>query len=639
MNWKVIFACLLGFYSTFCASQNVTADSSQILKEIIILGTKVEIFSVGSKFQNIKKSDVSEVGNLADLLQNESPIFIKSYGLGGLATTSFRGGSASHTAVIWNGIPLNSAMNGQLDLSLIPTKFVESVNIQYGGASALCGSGAIGGSIHLNNNPTFEDGISLTYGVSVGSFSNIQNNFSLKISSHKWSIKNKFFVQSGINDFEFYNPSLRGNPLQKQQNAASKQVGFFSENYYKINKKQEVNFLLWLQKNERNIPPILLQSASNAKQKDSNLRLSAQWKYIGSKVNYQIKTAYLDEGIYYEDPGFNIFSDSRAKTFLVESEAKIQLGDSHLIDFGLNATNVTGYSDGYLGKLAQFRNAIFVAYKYNSPNRRLQTSLSLRQEWLNKKVTPFTYSLGANYNLTQYLSLKSNISRVFRVPTFNDLYWRQGGNLNLLSEKGFSEELGLVLNYRESSKRFSVFFEPTVFNRNVENWILWLPGLSFWSPRNILNVWSRGLETRLNLKLEYHKTKYLVDLLTNYVLSSNQKSISENDNSVNKQLIYVPMYAGHLKYGIDYQSFNLHFSHHYTGYRYTSTDNTEFLKPFLLSNLEMNYGFLYKNYNIQTGFKINNIFNTRYQILLNQAMPMSNFQTSFFVTYHHKNNK
>ncbi len=639
MNWKVIFACLLCFYSTFCAAQNVTADSSQILKEITILGTKVEVFSVGSKFQNIKKSDVSEVGNLADLLQNESPIFVKSYGLNGLATTSFRGGGASHTAVLWNGIPLNSAMNGQLDLSLIPTKFVESVNIQFGGASALCGSGAIGGSIHLNNNPTFEDGISLTYGVSVGSFSSIQNNFNLKIGSHKWSINNKFFIQSGINDFEFYNPSIRGNPLQKQQNAASNQIGFISENYYKINKKQEINFLLWLQKNERNIPPILLQSASDARQKDSNLRLSAQWKYIERKIHYQIKTAYLDEGIYYEDPRFNIFSDSRAKTFLVESEAKIQLGESHLIDFGLNATNVTGYSDGYAGKLVQFRNVIFAAYKYNSPNQRLQTSLSLRQEWLNQKVTPFTYSLGVNYNLTQYLSLKSNLSRVFRVPTLNDLYWRQGGNPNLLSEKGFSEELGFVLNYQATSKRFAVFFEPTVFNRNVENWILWLPGLSFWSPRNILNVWSRGFESRLNLKLEHHKINYSINLLTNYVLSSNQKSISENDNSVNKQLIYVPMYAGHLKYGVDYQSFSLNFSQNYTGYRYTSTDNTEFLKPFLLSNVEMNYGFMYKNYSVQTGFKINNIFNTRYQILLNQAMPMSNFQTSFFVTYHHKNNK
>ena len=101
--------------------------------------------------------------------RNESPIFIKSYGLGSLATTSFRGGSASHTAILWNGFNLGSPMNGQLDLSLVPVSLANNVSIQYGGAGALWGSGAVGGAILLNSEPEFDQGLTVDAGTAFGS--------------------------------------------------------------------------------------------------------------------------------------------------------------------------------------------------------------------------------------------------------------------------------------------------------------------------------------------------------------------------------------------------------------------------------------------------------------------------------------
>ena len=130
---------------------------NQQLKKITITTDRLTIYSAGTKNLRFDEKTLLQHRhrNLSDLLQDESPIFIKSYGLGGLATTSARGGSAQHTAILWNGFQINNASTGQIDLSLIPMQSAGSVAIQYGGSCALWGSGAVGGAIHLQAKPSF----------------------------------------------------------------------------------------------------------------------------------------------------------------------------------------------------------------------------------------------------------------------------------------------------------------------------------------------------------------------------------------------------------------------------------------------------------------------------------------------------
>ena len=97
----------------------------------------------GAKGLRIDSSIVRayEQSTLADLLTQQSSIFIKGYGLGNLATSSFRGAGAAHTMVVWNGFNLQSPTSGQLDLSLIPVAFLDEVAIQYGGDGIRYGGG------------------------------------------------------------------------------------------------------------------------------------------------------------------------------------------------------------------------------------------------------------------------------------------------------------------------------------------------------------------------------------------------------------------------------------------------------------------------------------------------------------------
>ena len=70
-----------------------------------------------------------------------------------VASPSFRGTNASQTAVLWNGIPINSMFTGQTDFNTILTGSIDKLTIRSGSGSVPFGSGAIGGSILFDNSP------------------------------------------------------------------------------------------------------------------------------------------------------------------------------------------------------------------------------------------------------------------------------------------------------------------------------------------------------------------------------------------------------------------------------------------------------------------------------------------------------
>src|SRR5690606_15669306 len=96
--------------------------------------------------------------SLGDLLQQNSGLYLRQYGEGMVASLTIRGTSAGHTAVFWNGLPVNSPSLGQSDFSLIPNGAVDQVAVHLGSTGALYGTDAIGGSVHLNSGLRFNQG-------------------------------------------------------------------------------------------------------------------------------------------------------------------------------------------------------------------------------------------------------------------------------------------------------------------------------------------------------------------------------------------------------------------------------------------------------------------------------------------------
>jgi len=623
--------CLFYVLFLLClAGPSIAQQDSVHLIDQIEIKAEIRVIHLhhGLKYETFDSTFLANSLNLsaAEILNRMSSVYIKSYGGSGLASSSFRGGSANHTAILWNGFNIQSPVTGMIDLSLIPSGLFNTMTLQYGGKSAIWGSGAVGGAIHLRNNANFNEGSSVKLYTGAGSFGEKSVLIGANFSNLKYSNSTKFFHSESLNNYNYLSLANEVQETFKLPNAAAQQNTLMQENYFKIKDNQLVETHLWLQENNRKIPPTLFQENSDAFQKDRALRFTASYTRYYKLWNLNLRSAYFNEGLKYKDSEYSKIAENRAQTVINEILMNRKIGRNLWI-LGANNTYAQSHSIDFIkNNPVQNKIALFSSFEYLHKSANLSVVATLRQEWVNTNQVPLTWSLGVDYYIVRWLKVKANASRIYRVPTINDLFWKEGGNQNLLPENGYAFESGLMFILPKMEKKYTLTIELTAFSRKIEHWIIWLPNGNFWSPQNLLHVWSRGTESTTSYQLNLKKIKLFSNFKTSYVLSENTSSLLNSDASVNKQLIYVPLYTGQLNYGITFYKASIMFNHTYTGYRYTSSDHSQYLEPYFMHNINIAYKFDLKKVSIDFQFQINNLLNTNYQVLAARPMPGINYR-------------
>jgi vitamin B12 transporter len=633
---KIVFTLLLFFAMSFAFSQNAERHDTLFLKSLTVSESRSKLFNKDLRVEKIDSLEHIFQQNLTSIIERKSNTFIKNYGPGSLATSSFRGGSAAHTAVIWNGFNIQSPMNGTTDFSLIPAGMIDEVSVQHGGSSATWGSGAIGGAIIMDNHPLFNQGTSLQLSTQAASFRSFQNFLNFKSSQKNFISSTKMLRHTSENNFPFYNNALYGQPIQHQVNAQLSHLSLMHENYF-ITGNNLFKARIWLQESERNIPPFMLQAVSKANQADKTLRGTFEWQRNLKKSVLFVRTAYFNEQNIYNDSIASIFSNNRFQSSINETELRIYPKEGHLINVGLNYTYITAESPGYLTPPRQQRTALFASYNKSFKDY-LQLFINGRQEIVDGEPIPLTPSFGFSANIRKHFGIKGNISRNYRLPTLNDLYWNPGGNPGLLPESGWSRELTLE-KVQSPKKSFRWDYSLTGFSRIIKNWIIWLPEGFYWQPKNLMEVWSRGIEQRANIDLNFQKVRLTFRAMYDIIYSTTEKNAFSGDASIGKQLIYVPEHQARSGFQLMYKSFFFAYDHSYIGYRYTSADNSMFLQPYQLGTVRTGASFKIKEQRFQSAFNIYNAWNSTYQVMAWRPMPMRHYELSITFNLSLKNKK
>jgi iron complex outermembrane receptor protein len=202
-----------------------------------------------------------------------------------------------------------------------------------------------------------------------------------------------------------------------------------------------------------------------------------------------------------------------------------------------------------------------------------------------------------------------------RNPTWADLYWKPFGNPNLKNETGLSFEQ--ELSVKHTFKNIHTSLKLSHYIRQTNNWISWFGG-TYFTPKNIGNVQSKGLETKLTLQNTPSPNKiiYTFDLYTNYNTSSFKNN---NVNNVNGyQLAYMPLYQGTFFTQFKYKKVALLYAIAYTGYRFTTNDESNYLPAYTQHNAMLMFE---QNVHHSLSVSINNILNASYQTIKGYAMP------------------
>lgn len=605
---KRIVFCLL------CLCQFISAQNDSItkLKEVIVSDYNLKKFSSSQSVLTLNDSIINKnEALLTDLLNFNSVIYFKEYGRGMLSTVSFRGTTASQTAVIWNGININSQMNGSTDFNTIPGSDYNSISVKAGGGSVIYGSGAIGGTVHLNNDLAFYNRFDNSLKLDYGSFNTIGVNYKMNVSDDRWATQIGFSKNTSTNDYEYPNNYNWKGEQRWNQNGQYDVMSLNANFGYKLNKNNSLKLYSQTSNTDRNTS-LISESETKSKYINSFSRNLIEYNGNFKQFTTNFKTAYVYENYqYFADIDRDYYSYGKTESLITKLDLGYQLFKSTLINGVLDYNRTNGYGTSFGSHVREISSASLLVKQQIS--KKWQNEFGVRKEFTDNYKPPVLFSLGSSYSFNEWYDLKFNFSRNFRIPTYNDLYWEEGGNQNLKPESSYQAEIGNVFSFEK------ITLSQTFYYIKIKDLLRWIPGNNgIWAPQNTDKVYTYGAETLLNWKTNIGKNYISADATYAYTVSKNEET--------NKQLFFVPFnkVTGSLAYSYARLSVNYQFL--YNGFVYTRSDNdpNEIIGDYTVSNLGIDYDFKFFD-SLKLGFQILNVFNEEYQSLEDRPMPGRNF--------------
>lgn len=572
--------------------------------------------------------------SLSELLIRHSPVFIKTYGPGGISTASFRGTTASHTLVLWNGFQLNAPTLGQVDFSTIPVFLADDVSLNWGSGTST-NSGGLGGSVNIDNATHFGEGFKLDVKKTFGSFSTFGSYYTVGYYGKKVSVRVKTYRNSSENDFEYLNLATIPRQRMKQRNADFVDYGVMPEMSILL-KNSVLTLSSWNQWNDRNLPPIM-PNVGNMNMdewtRDNFSRNFVSFKTYWNTGNLQWKSAAFIENQRYFLETRNAFtndvvtyinSDNHALVLHQIANLEQQLYKTWTLKAKLQWDNERVRSNNYEDLKSRNVVSAYAAIS-GEPFKFANLNLTARYDWTDGKPMGLFPTATFSYQLPFFkaLSFTLGYSHNYRNPSLNDLYWYPGGNPDLLPENGRTGDL--ALKYALNKGPFKLDLRTGGYLSSVQNWIQWVPTLyRFWVPENVARVFARGIENHIDAS--FAKGDWKASLSGNYVFTvttdESEKAFAQGING--KQLIYIPRHHGNMFLNVQWKTWNMSYTFEMTGRRSTSYADTETF-PLLAYNLHhVALGKQFENFRIE--LRCNNLTNRDYQNVIWRAMPGRSFE-------------
>lgn len=588
--------------------QMVLAQNDTIaLKDVIVSDKQLSRFSETKSITKLNDSVIAKNGSsLTSLLKFNSNIYFKENGLGMVSSPAFRGTTAQQTAVIWNGININSQINGQTDFNILNSFNYNDIVIRAGGGSSIYGSSAIGGSIHLNNTLSFRKEFANSLQLRYGSFDTFNGDYVLKASTEKFSSRVAVSRNSSDNDYDYLGTNMKNENGQFYNTSLNIALG------YQFNSRNQIKLYNEIFDGERHFSGTLA-ALSKSKYQDTNSRNLVEYTHFSNTTISTVKAAFLTESYkYFEDKNQPDHSYGKSETAVLKYDFIYKFSNDMQLNALADYTRTKGFGSDIGTNKREIGSGV-VLFKHQLTQRFLYEA-NIRKEVTSNYESPFLYALGTQYKITDYFTSKLNFSRNFRIPTFNDLYWQQGGNPDLKPESAYQFECINEFNYK--SFRFSI----TGFYNKIKDMISWVPNQNgLWQPMNTNRVMTYGLETGLIYDKGVSTNQHL-KLAISYAYT-----VSENE-ATGKQLIYAPQHKLTSGMAYNYKRMTFYANHLFNGSVYTSLDNAYFLKEYNVVDIGLEYQIIKQ---AKLGFQVHNLLNENYQVMLQRPFPGRNYTVNF----------
>jgi vitamin B12 transporter len=600
MRLKII---ILLFLQLLC--HNLVAQTDTItLHQVVISDTQLRDYSNTQSVQNLNDSVITRNAPLlTGLLQYSTNLFFRENGPGMVSSPSFRGTSAQQTAVIWNGININSQFNGQTDFNTLNARDFSTISVRAGGGSVIYGSSAIGGSIHLDSPLEFGQRFDNEFRADYGSFNTYAAHYKMQVAVDTLSASISISHNSSDNDFEYPGYGVRND--NGQYHNTSLNAAFA----YKLDKRNMLRLYGYVFGGQRHFSRTLA-APSRSMYDDFNTRTLVEWTGNYNRFTSRLKAAYLEENYkYFDNYASDLYTHGKVQTFIGRYDAAYSIANGMKVNAIADYTQNKGDGSDIVNKTRDIvSGSVLFSHRVSSV---FQYEAGIRKEITSAYESPVLFSGGVNVRVSNVYSIKVNGSRNFRMPTFNDLYWPGSGNPNLNPETSYQAELGHVFAFGGLSATVTGYYI------RLQDMLRWVPDSNgLWRPENVDRAKNYGAEAVVSWQRQFGS--HTMAFTGTYAYT-----ISRRDGSTN-QLMYVPENKATAGLSYAYENFSAYYRHLFTGEVFYTTDNNNPLEPYNVSGIGAEYTFGFCK-GLSLGAQVNNLYEEHYMAVAVRPMPGRNY--------------
>ena len=667
-------------------------DSVQHVREIVVVSKPAMREVVPSQKLNGEMLEKLNTHSVADALRYFSGIQLKDYGgVGGIKTVNIRSMGTHHLGISYDGVALGNAQNGQIDLGQFSLDNVEEITLYNGQKSAIfqpASDFGNAGSIYIR---TKEPEFRRYGGTGVRRYENTHLRFKAQYGSSDmlrlsalWeqklsetvssSVSAGFLTASGKYKFRYERRYPDGTTAW--DTTAVRQNGDIHAERIEANLYGRLWQGSWqvkgyLYNSARGIPGAIVNNVwrRGERQQDLNTFFQAAYdKSIGNKF----ATRWLAKYAYYNTHYVNRDStqlpvDNRYKQqeFYFSTANVLELlpnwSASLSYDFKWNKLNADIWNFAYPTRISNLVSlATAIDYKHlkaqgsllatfiNDRYRRYggtgargyeNSSAAANSSFFTlhsslQKLTPAVFVNVYPFRGT-FFSLRAYVKQSFRMPTFNDLYYTDMGNANLVPERATQYDVGFALNkhFTQGIVRHAEMHFDAYYNTVHDKIVAYPKGQQFrWTMLNLGKVHIKGIDVEAEADFKIGKD-LVATARAQYTYQDARDVTDPADSYYNDQIPYIPWHSGSAIVGLSYKNWDLNYSFIYAGERYDEQENILYnhMEPWYTSDLSLRYQFVVYSLKFIAQAEVNNVLDQDYEVIVNYPMPGRNYTLSLTV--------
>lgn len=540
---------------------------------------------------------------LSDAVKHFAGVTIKDYGgIGGLKTVSLRSLGAEHTAVGYDGITLTDAQTGQIDIGRFSLDNVDRLTLNNGQSDNIFQPARFFASAGILNiqtlTPAFMQGRKTNVNVSfkTGSWGLINPSVLVEQKLGKrWalSVNSEWMSADGQYPYTmYYGNATDSTSREKRKNTQVEtfraEAGLFGE----LSKTEQIRFKTYYYQSSRGLPgaTTLYYDKTSQHLWDKNTFSQLQYKKEFSR-QWVLQTSAKWNWSYqrYLDPDYKGLEGKTDNSYY---QQEYYLSAALLYRM-LNNLSFSVASDGSINTLranaSNFarptRYSWLTAFTGKYVNEWLTASASLLATIVNeetrhgavagnhRKLTPYLTATVKPFE-SEELRIRFFYKNIFRLPNFNDLYYTEIGNTDLLPENTSQYNLGIT--YAKELNGFIPYISATVdaYYNKVTDKIMAIPtkNVFVWSMVNLGQVDIKGIDAAATMSMQPWKD-IRVHLSANHTYQRALDMTDKSGKTYKHQIAYTPRVSGSGQALIETPWINLSYSLLYSGKRYALGQN------------------------------------------------------------------